>query len=115
MASFSLLTMVQSSAARRARQSKSEDGAAARFVAGGDPALVIFDDALANRQSEPGAMRFAVGGEGLEQLAGDRRGDARAAILNFGDHLAVADHDPKQDLSPFRHGIGRIMNEVVKD
>ena len=47
---------------------KCQNRAAASLAARGNPSLVIFHDSFANRESEPGAMRLAVGKEGFEEV-----------------------------------------------
>ena len=69
---------------RSARQGERENRAAPGLGAGGDLPAVVFDDAFANREAEAGAVRFAMGGKGLEEPRGYLRRDPRAGVFEFG-------------------------------
>ncbi len=52
---------------------KCQNRAAASLAARGNPSFVVFHDSFANRESKPGAVRLAVGKEGIEEVRQDIR------------------------------------------
>jgi hypothetical protein len=69
-------------------------------------------DPLADGEPRPGAVRFGVRDEGLEQSGGDLWRDARPAIGQFGDQLGWLDLQAQADLASLQQGIRRILDEV---
>ena len=75
---------------------------------------MILDDAFANGKAEARAVRLAVRGKGIEQMVGDLRRNALPDVLDFRDNLLLGGLEPQDDLAAFRHGIRRIVQQVVE-
>ena len=72
--------------------------------------MMILDDSFANRKAETRAMRFAMSGEGLEQVVRYFRRDAQTAILDFGDYFSPGGMNSQRNFSAIGHRVGCVMD-----
>ncbi len=75
---------------------------------------MILNNFFAARQPQASAVGFAERGEGLEQLPGDFRRNARSGIFKFGDDLAGRRAKAQNDPPSAGHCIGGVMNQIKK-
>ena len=59
-------------------------------------------------------MGFAVGGEGVEEFAGDFGGDAWPGVLDFGGDFAIFHAEAQQYFAAAGHGVGGVVDEIVE-
>src|SRR5947208_2719085 len=81
-------------------QTEREHSAPARLITRRNPAMMVVDDPFADRETQTRAVRFAMRGEGLEQLIGNLRRDPRASVLDFSDHFLPVGNHAQQDFAP---------------
>src|SRR5262249_9753896 len=89
--------------------------AATGLVVGRNPAVVILDDSFANGKSQPGAVRLAVRGERLEQLAAYLGRNPQSGILHFRDQFRIAYSKAQRDFSAVGHRVCGVVNQVVEN
>jgi len=94
-----------------------EVGACARDIAGGHAAAVLSDDAVADGETEAGAVGLAEGDEGLEDMGQDLGRDAGPGIGDLGHDFLIIER--KTDLQAWigtvGEGIEGVLEKVVED
>ncbi len=105
-----------------------EDGAAVEFTGDGDPAAVLFNDAVDGGEAESGAFAdFFRGEEGFEDMGESIWGDTAAGIGDFEEHVGAGVGvglggggifvdggalGADEELAAFGHGVAAIDGEV---
>ncbi len=75
---------------------------------------MIFNDSFADGEAQSRAVQFAVRDEWFEQLAGNLRRNPRPGILDVRDHFVGTRFEAQVDCAAVLHGIGRVVNEILK-